>query len=53
VLVLKDGRLAAAGHPREVLTPELLRDVYAVEADVLSNPRTGRPVIAFHEPEHP
>ena len=53
VLVLKDGHLAAAGHPREVLTPDLLRDVYAVEADVLSNPRTGRPVIAFHEPEQP
>lgn len=53
VLVLKDGRLAAAGHPREVLTPALLQHVYAVEADVLSNPRTGRPVIAFHEPEQP
>ncbi|WP_426595188.1 ATP-binding cassette domain-containing protein [Cellulomonas sp. McL0617] len=53
VLVLKDGRLAAAGHPREVLTPGLLKDVYAVEADVLRNPRTGRPVIAFHQPEQP
>jgi iron complex transport system ATP-binding protein len=53
VLVLKDGQLKAAGHPRDVLTTELLRDVYAVEADVLSNPRTGRPVIAFHEPEQP
>src|SRR4051794_1291782 len=50
VLVLADGHLAAAGHPREVLTPALLRRVYGVEADVLEHPRTGRPVIAFHEP---
>jgi len=50
VLVLREGKLAAAGHPRDVLTPELLRHVYGVEADVLEHPRTGRPVIAFHEP---
>ncbi|GIG21794.1 ABC transporter ATP-binding protein [Cellulomonas chitinilytica] len=50
VLVLSQGRLAAAGHPREVLRPPLLREVYGVEADVLEHPRTGRPVIAFHEP---
>ena len=50
VLVLADGHLAAAGHPREVLTPSPAAAVYGVEADVLEHPRTGRPVIAFHEP---
>ncbi|GCE78140.1 putative F420-0 ABC transporter ATP-binding protein [Cellulomonas biazotea] len=50
VVVLSAGRLAAAGHPREVLRPALLREVYGVDADVLEHPRTGRPVIAFHEP---
>jgi len=50
VLVLSRGRLAAAGHPREVLTPGLVREVYGVECDVLTNPRTGRPVIAFSDP---
>ena len=47
VLVLSNGRLAAAGSPSDVLTPELVRAVYHVDADVLSHPRTGRPVIAF------
>ena len=47
VLVLSAGRLEAAGHPADVLTPALLRSVYGVEADVLTHPRTGRPVIAF------
>jgi iron complex transport system ATP-binding protein len=49
VLVLSGGRLAAAGHPRDVLRPDLLREVYGVECDVLVHPRTGRPVIAFSE----
>ena len=53
VLVLKDGHLAAAGHPGDVLRPDLLREVYGVEADVLEHPRTGRPVIAFHEASEP
>ncbi|MBB2924974.1 ATP-binding cassette domain-containing protein [Cellulomonas cellasea] len=50
VLVLSAGRLAAAGHPRDVLRPALLSEVYGVECDVLTHPRTGRPVIAFAEP---
>ncbi|RYV51739.1 putative F420-0 ABC transporter ATP-binding protein [Pengzhenrongella frigida] len=47
VLVLSDGHLAAAGDPREVLRPDLIRAVYGVDCDVLTHPRTGRPVIAF------
>jgi iron complex transport system ATP-binding protein len=47
VLVLSGGRLVAAGHPRDVLTADLVRRVYGVEAEVLTHPRTGRPVIAF------
>jgi iron complex transport system ATP-binding protein len=50
VLVLAGGQLVAAGHPADVLVPDLIRDVYGVQADVLTHPRTGRPVIAFHEP---
>jgi len=49
VLVLSDGHLAAAGHPRDVLRPALLREVYGVDADVLTHPRTGRPVIALND----
>jgi iron complex transport system ATP-binding protein len=51
VLVLSDGRLAAAGDPRDVLRPDLIRAVYGVDCDVLTHPRTGRPVIAFGPPD--
>ena len=47
VLVLSRGRLAAAGPPADVLTPALVRDVYGVDAHVLTHPVTGRPVIAY------
>jgi iron complex transport system ATP-binding protein len=50
VLVLAEGRLVAAGDPREVLTADLVRAVYGVDAEVLTHPRTGRPVIAFGDP---
>ena len=49
VIVLADGRIAAAGEPREVLTPELIREVWGVEATVLEHPVSGRPLIAYSE----
>ncbi|WP_349899338.1 ABC transporter ATP-binding protein [Parafrigoribacterium soli] len=47
VIVLRGGTVFAAGATETVLTPELVREVYGVRADVLRNPSTGRPVIAF------
>lgn len=47
VIVLRDGRVVAAGPTAQTLSPELLREVYGVEATALVNPATGRPVLAF------
>ncbi|ABG03390.1 ABC transporter related [Rubrobacter xylanophilus DSM 9941] len=44
VIALHDGGVYAAGPPEEVVTPELLRDVFHVEADVVADPRTGLPL---------
>ena len=44
VLVLHGGRIAARGTPAEVLTPDLLRTVYRVEAKVLHDD-TGIPLV--------
>ncbi|MDF2575308.1 MAG: iron transporter ATP-binding protein [Agromyces sp.] len=49
VIVLADGRVVAAGEPGAVLTPELIRRVWGVEASVLEHPVNGRPLIAFSE----
>ncbi|MCG8590163.1 MAG: heme ABC transporter ATP-binding protein [Proteobacteria bacterium] len=38
LLLLHEGRLVAQGSPAEVLTPERLRDVYGIEARVVTTP---------------
>jgi iron complex transport system ATP-binding protein len=45
--VLAEGVVIAAGEPGEVLTAELIRAVWDVDATVLEHPATGRPLIAF------
>ena len=47
VIVLADGRVVAAGAPRDVLTPALIHDVWGVAAEVLEHPLTGRPLVAY------
>ncbi|NMR28571.1 ABC transporter ATP-binding protein [Crystallibacter degradans] len=47
VIVLQEGKVAAAGPTSEVLTPDLIRRVYGVDAVVLEHPLTGRPLVAF------
>jgi iron complex transport system ATP-binding protein len=49
VIVLANGRVVAAGEPRAVLTPELIRVVWGVEAVVLEHPVSGRPLIAYSD----
>jgi iron complex transport system ATP-binding protein len=52
LVVLSAGRVVAAGTPVEVLTPELIADVYGVRADVVGDDaggisvRYGRPAVS-------
>lgn len=41
IVMLKDGRIAAKGRPGEVLTAENVRDVFAVEVMLDTNPASG------------
>jgi iron complex transport system ATP-binding protein len=47
LIVLRRGRVILAGPTAQILTPELILDVYGVHAIVLPHPTSGRPVIAF------
>ncbi|MBY6047859.1 ABC transporter ATP-binding protein [Vannielia litorea] len=44
MVALKAGRIIAAGPPSEVVTPEVLRTAFNVEATVLTDPDTGTPL---------
>lgn len=45
LVAVADGGVAAAGTPAEVITPETLRRVFDLEADVIDDPVTGHPVV--------
>jgi iron complex transport system ATP-binding protein len=46
VVVLSHGHVVAAGPTAATLTPELVREVYGIEAQWMTNPLTGRPLLA-------
>jgi iron complex transport system ATP-binding protein len=50
VVVLSHGRVVAAGPTAETLTPALVRTVYGIEARWMTNPLTGRPLLAVARP---
>jgi iron complex transport system ATP-binding protein len=45
LVALKDGTLRRAGPPEQVVTPDLIRDLYELEVDVWRPGETGPPVI--------
>lgn len=45
LVVLHDGRLAAAGRPADVLDAELVRTVFGVDCLVIPDPETGTPLV--------
>ncbi|MGY0488630.1 ABC transporter ATP-binding protein [Streptomyces sp. WG-D5] len=45
--VLRRGRLVTAGTPKDVLTPELVEDVFGVGASVVPHPLTGDPQLLY------
>ncbi|MEU2199465.1 putative F420-0 ABC transporter ATP-binding protein [Isoptericola sp. NPDC019482] len=47
LVLLSGGRVVAAGDVRDVLVPDVLDPVYGVRTEVLTHPRTGRPVLTF------
>lgn len=44
------GTLLAEGTPAEVLRPDLIRQAYGAEIDVIVNPATGAPLVALRVP---
>jgi iron complex transport system ATP-binding protein len=46
LVVIKDGQLVTEGEPAQVLTSDLMRKVYNVEAEIACHPQTGK--LFFH-----
>ncbi len=44
MIAVSGGRVFTAGPPEEVVTQEVLREVFSVEAEIVPDPRTGVPL---------
>ena len=47
VALLKDGKILACGSPNEVLTAELLQEVFGASLHVTTHPHSGKPLITL------
>jgi iron complex transport system ATP-binding protein len=45
LVAMKDGRIVLAGTPAEVITAGVLAEVFGIEADILTDRHTGRPLV--------
>lgn len=44
IVAMRAGAIVADGHPRDVVTPTLLHDVFEIRARVVADPVVGRPM---------
>ncbi|MFF9567372.1 ABC transporter ATP-binding protein [Streptomyces sp. NPDC014685] len=45
LIAMRDGRVVACGTPRETIDPALVRELYGVEAEILTASSDGSPVV--------
>ena len=45
IVAMRDGSVVAEGAPSDILTPAIVRDVFDLDAIVLEDPETGRPLV--------
>jgi iron complex transport system ATP-binding protein len=45
VVVMHAGRIVTQGPPAEVFTAQMLSEVFGLDAEILSDPRTGLPIV--------
>ena len=49
IIVIKDGKKYSEGSPEEVITAQMMRDVYNVDCEIVRLPGRSKPLIAFRQ----
>ncbi|QQK80018.1 ABC transporter ATP-binding protein [Salicibibacter cibi] len=49
MVALREGAIVQEGVPEEVMSAQVLRDVFHIHADVVSDPRNGKPVCLSYD----
>ena len=50
LIVMKDGDIVTAGKPSEIITEELIEDVYSLRCRIVPDPETGAPMVIPRRP---
>jgi iron complex transport system ATP-binding protein len=45
LVAVRDGRVHATGAPGEIITAELVRDVFGLESRIITDPLSGKPLV--------
>ncbi|MBB6450285.1 iron complex transport system ATP-binding protein [Geomicrobium halophilum] len=49
MVALREGAIVREGRPEDVMNTQVLRDVFQIEADVVADPRSGKPVCLSYD----
>ncbi len=49
LIALKDGKIVSAGCPKEVMTKEVLRNVYNIDANIVVDESSGHPICISYQ----
>ncbi len=49
MIAIRAGRIIRYGGPEEVMTPEVLSEAFSIDAEIVYEPRTGRPVCLTYD----
>lgn len=48
LVAMRDGQIVAQGSPHEIVTADMVREVFGVDATVITDPVTGSPLVLPH-----
>jgi iron complex transport system ATP-binding protein len=49
IIAIRSGKIIKHGTPEEVMTPEVLKEAFSIDAEIVHEPRTGRPVCLTYD----
>jgi iron complex transport system ATP-binding protein len=49
MVAMCDGRIVCEGEPEKVMTTEILKKVFQIDAEIVQDPRTKRPVCLTYD----
>ncbi len=49
IIAIRSGNIIKCGTPDEVITPKVLREAFSIDADIVQESRTGRPVCLTYD----